>query len=233
MTRARTIRNFPKTGWRNRTARLLLAFRSKPARTDFPDYQTKTPLRLPFDGEWYVYWGGRSIAQNYHAKAPDQRFAYDFLMLRTGKSFSGSGDRNEDYYCFDQAVCAPGDALVVRAVDEVADNSPGEMNSRRPFGNFVILDHGQEEFSFLVHLKRGTVRVVSGDMVKSGAVIGHCGNSGRSSEPHLHFHLQNTSAPYRGAGLPAFFCHYIVKGKTIARAEPVAGQFIRHAGPYQ
>lgn len=57
------------------------------------DYQTKTPLRLPFDGEWFVFWGGRTVAQNYHAAYPDQRFAYDLLVMRDGKSHTGDGTR--------------------------------------------------------------------------------------------------------------------------------------------
>ena len=37
------------------------------AESRFLDYQTKAALRLPFEGGWSVYWGGRTIEQNYHA----------------------------------------------------------------------------------------------------------------------------------------------------------------------
>src|SRR5687768_6199381 len=52
----------------------------EPAPTDFADYKTKTHLRLPFDGEWFVFWGGRGREQNYHVISVDQRFAYDFVI---------------------------------------------------------------------------------------------------------------------------------------------------------
>ena len=53
------------------------------------EYQTKTALQLPFDGSWTVFWGGRTLAQNYHAAYPDQRFAYDFLVLKGDSSHQG------------------------------------------------------------------------------------------------------------------------------------------------
>ena len=223
------VRRFPKTGWRNRAARLLLSLRRRPAPTRFLNYQTKTVLRLPFDGEWYVYWGGRSVAQNRHCVAGDQRFAYDFLILKNGRSFHGTGEGNNDYYCFGKPVYAPGRGLVVSAVAELPDNLPGVMNAEQPLGNHVILDHGSGEFSFIAHLQQGSVSVQSNDRVEAGTLLGACGNSGNSSEPHLHFHLQTTPILFRGEGLPAFFCNYTIHEKSITRGEPIAGQTIRQA----
>ena len=227
MTHAQTIRNFPKTGWRNRLARRLNALKVRPALSNFLDYQTYTALQLPFAGEWYVYWGGRTIAQNRHAVARDQRFAYDFLILRGGRSFQGPGDHNENYFCFDQPISAPANGVVAGAGDEVPDNLPGSMNPKNPLGNYVIVDHGSSEFSFFAHFKHGSVHVRSGDAVKAGDLLGRCGNSGNSSEPHLHYHLQNTAAPFAGDGLPLFFVDYVVDGKLVKRGEPLAGQTVR------
>ena len=84
MTRAETIRKFPKSGWRNLLARHLAGMTKRPAPTEFLEYQTQTTLHLPFAGEWYVYWGGRSVAWNRHVVVRDQRFAYDFLILARG-----------------------------------------------------------------------------------------------------------------------------------------------------
>lgn len=229
MTRAEMIRRLPKTGWRNRMARLLFSLHKQSAPTLFAAYQTKTRLRLPFEGEWYVYWGGRSLARNKHAVASDQRFAYDFLIVKGRHSFAGTGERNEDYFCFGLPVVSPAPGVVARAIDGLPDNVPGEMNVEHPIGNHIILDHGNGEFSFLAHLKGGSLQVHAQERVASGAVVGHCGNSGNSSEPHLHFHLQNTGLPFRGEALPAFFCHYLWKGKIIARGEPIAGQTISPA----
>jgi hypothetical protein len=227
---AAAVRRFPKTGWRNRASRILLSLRRRAAPTRFLHYETKTILRLPFDEEWYVYWGGRSVAQNYHCITRDQRFAYDFLILKDGRSFRGTGESNNDYHCFGRPIYAPGGSFVVEAVGELPDNLPGAMNPRQPLGNHAILDHGNGEFSFIAHLQQGSVRVQPGSSVEAGTLIGACGNSGNSSEPHLHFHLQTTAVVFRGEGLPAFFCNYIVNGKRVTRGEPIAGQSIRHAG---
>jgi peptidase M23-like protein len=230
MTQAERIRNFPKTGWRNDLARHLAALTKRPAPSEFIGYQTQTGLRLPFAGEWYVYWGGRSLAQNRHAVARDQRFAYDFLILAPrcrGQSYRGTGESNTDYYCFGQSIYAPADGLVVKTENEVPDNTPGEMNPKAALGNYVTLDHGSEEFSFFAHFRQGTVAVRGGDRVRSGQLLAQCGNSGNSSEPHLHYHLQNTPVPFQGDGLPAFFVEYVADGKPMARGEPAARQTVR------
>jgi hypothetical protein len=222
------LRSLPKTGWKNRAARFLYSLSRKPAASEFLGYQTKTRLRLPFEDEWYVYWGGRSVAQNRHAVARDQRFAYDFLILKEGRSFVETGDTNEDYYCFGLPVVAPGAGVVVGVAGDLKENLPGIMSPQQPLGNHVILDHENGEFSFLAHLKKDSVRVTLGQQVAAGTLLGACGNSGNSSEPHLHFHLQTTSILFHGEGLPAFFRGYSAGGKIIARGEPMARQRIRH-----
>ncbi len=193
------------------------------------DYETRTPLRLPFAAgdAWTVFWGGREIEQNYHAAYLDQRFAYDFLMARDGTTHAGEGARNEDYFCFDRPVVAPGAGVVVAAGDGVPDNVPGEMNPRQPLGNHVVIDHGNGEFSFLAHFRRGTVAVEEGQRVEAGAPLGRCGNSGNSSEPHLHYHLQDAPEFQQGGrGLPSFFLDYRADGQPVARGEPVRGQVV-------
>jgi murein DD-endopeptidase MepM/ murein hydrolase activator NlpD len=228
MTSRRRIQDFPKTGWRNRLARSLLSLKKRPAATQYLDYQTQTALSLPFTGEWYVYWGGQSIAQNYHAAFRDQRFAYDFMILCNGRSHSGTGDNNADYFCFGQPVLAPGAGRVVGTGNEESDRRPGMMLTENPLGNHVIIDHGCREFSFLAHLRQGSVTVRSGDSVSQGQLIGECGNSGHSSESHLHYHLQTTAVPFYGDGLPVQFVNYVANGSAITRGEPVAGQNVRN-----
>jgi hypothetical protein len=194
------------------------------APSEYLEYETKTNLRLPFDGEWFVFWGGRTVEQNYHAASIDQRFAYDFLVVKDDVTHQGEGTTNEDYYCFGLEIVAPADGVVIEAVDGITDQTPGEMNPEQPLGNYIVLDHGNGEFSFLSHLQQGSVAVAEGDEVKAGDVLGRCGNSGNSSEPHLHYHLQTTATPFEGEGLPAQFEGYIADGKTVDRGEPVQGQ---------
>lgn len=203
---------------------------ASPAPSRYLDYRTKTRLRLPFQGRWFVFWGGRTIAENYHAASPDQRFAYDLLVVSDESTHGPGADRNEDYYCFGAPVLAPAGGTVVRVVGDVPDNVPGTMNEELPLGNHVVLDHGAGEFSFLAHLMQGSPTVHQGDEVAAGTVLGRCGNSGRSSEPHLHYHLQKTSTFGQGAGLPAQFVDYCAEGAPIARGEPRRGQTIAPAG---
>ncbi|HEX6369574.1 MAG TPA: M23 family metallopeptidase [Longimicrobium sp.] len=201
------------------------------APTQFLDYQTKTPLRLPFDGDWYVFWGGRTLEQNYHAAHADQRFAYDIIIRRDGSSHSGDGTALEQYYCWAQPILAPGAGTVVTALDTLPDQRPGMMDPANPPGNHVIVDHGNGEFSLLAHLRRGSVAVRPGQRVEQGQKLGECGNSGNTSEPHLHYHLQNAPVFGAGQGLPALFDGYVADGQPVERGEPVKGQTVRHGRP--
>lgn len=194
------------------------------AASEYLDYQTKTALRLPFDDEWTVYWGGRTVAQNYHAAHSDQRFAYDIVIVRDGSTHTGDGRSNSDYHCFGVPILAPGAGTVVVSRDGLADNAPGEIESPVPAGNHVVIDHGNGEFSFVAHLREGSVRVGEGDHVAQGDTLGLCGNSGRSSEPHLHYHLQTTPEFGAGEGLPAQFLDYLADGEPVVRGEPTQGQ---------
>jgi murein DD-endopeptidase MepM/ murein hydrolase activator NlpD len=185
------------------------------APTKFLDYQTKTQLHLPFQGAWKIVWGGHTLAENHHAWTHDQRFAYDI-------SKGGDGKRNQDYACFGQPLLAPAAGKIAEAVDGIADNVPGVMPTDAPCGNHVVIDHGNGEFSHLCHFQKGSLAVKLGASVAAGALLGRCGNSGHSSEPHLHYHLQNAA----GEGLPAQFLDYLADGKPVARGEPMRGQTV-------
>ena len=191
------------------------------------EYQTQSNLRLPFDGDWHVFWGGRNADQNIHVPNRAQRYAYDLVIYRAGKSHAGQGKRLEDYYCWNAPILAPADASVVAVVDGRADQVPGTMDKELLPGNHVILDLGNGEYAVLAHLKMGSILVKSGDRVQAGREIGRCGNSGNTSEPHLHFHLQNSARLGEGDGLPAPFTSYFADGKLVERGEPVRGQTIR------
>jgi murein DD-endopeptidase MepM/ murein hydrolase activator NlpD len=189
------------------------------------EYVPRTPLRLPFDGAWYVLWGGRTIVQNRHAAVRDQRFAYDFIVVQDDKSYRTNGHENADYLCFGQPVLAPGAGTIVTVVDGIEDNVPRAMNAGSLgsgiLGNHVVIAHGPNEFSFLAHFKNGSTRVQVGAQVEAGDPIGLCGNSGSSTEPHLHYHLQNTAAYAHGDGLPAHFRNYTSNGRFVESGEPI------------
>ena len=210
-----------------RISGMLVRPQPEVAPSRFLDYTTKTPLRLPFDGDWFVFWGGRTQAQNYHVVDQGQRFAYDLVVVRGGKTHEGDGKALEQYYCWGRPILAPGAGTVSTAVDGLPDQRIRESDRANPAGNHVIIDHGNGEFSLLGHLRNGSVAVKQGDRVQAGAKLGECGNSGNTSEPHLHYHLQNTATFGRGEGLPAQFQGYVADGQPVERGEPLAGQVIR------
>ena len=82
----------------------------------------------------------------------------------------------------------------------------------------------------LAHLKRGSIVVKVGDNVKRGQLLGKCGNSGNSSEPHLHYHLQNSPVLQDGLGIKCVFQKVVVtkNGKTETRTNfsPMKGEII-------
>lgn len=164
------------------------------------------PLALPFRGEWFTHWGGDTKEINHHHGVPSQNFAFDFLISDDkGSSFKGNGAANEDYYCFDKEILAPADGTVTDCITGVRDNPPGSMNPYSALGNAVFIRHARYEVSVLAHFKRGSIRVKVGDAVKKGDLLGRCGNSGNSSEPHLHYHLMNTTTIQDATGIKCFF----------------------------
>ncbi len=168
--------------------------------------RNETKLSLPFKGRWLVVWGGDTKEQNQHHDVPNQRFAFDLLGVdEQGNTKKGDGLVNEDYYAFGREILAPADGVVTDAIEGVRDNEPGSMNPYSALGNAVFIEHRKNEVSVIAHLKLGSVRVKLGDRVKKGQVVGLCGNSGNSSEPHLHFHLQNTAIIQNGMGIKCYF----------------------------
>lgn len=181
-------------------------------------------LRAPFRGRWLVFWGGDTREQNAHLDHPNQTGAFDFLGVGPdGKTSRGEGRSNEDFYAFGREVLAPADGEVTDVVSGVRDNAPGSMNQYSALGNAVVIRHSGQEYSVLAHLKLHSARVKPGDKVRAGQVVGLCGNSGNSSEPHLHYHLQNTPVIQDGTGVKAFFSG--LKGKT-APHSPAKGEIL-------
>jgi hypothetical protein len=201
---------------------------ANPAESKYLDYKDKTSFSFPLQGTWLIYQGGRSTYDNYHAAAPDQRFAYDIVGARDGKLYANNGDKAEDYFCFGQPVISPANGTVAVAIDQYDDNPLLKPIQANPaYGNSVVIDHGDGEFSMLAHLKRGSVKVKAGDKVKVGQELAQCGNSGNSPFPHLHYHVQTTSQWFKGEGLPIQFHDYVADGKPVSVGEPVRGQVVQ------
>ena len=190
------------------------------------DHQTQTVLDLPFRGEWFVVWGGRYIDDNYHAVSKSQRFAMDFVILENDETHGGDGSRLTDYYCYGQEVLAPGEGDVVWACDSLPDQEIGTRNAAQPIGNGIVIDHGNGEFSVLAHMQPGSLRVRVGDRVGPDTVVGLVGNSGNTTEPHIHYHLQDGRDVTEAEGLPVRFRSILVDGVETPWAELVRGQTV-------
>jgi murein DD-endopeptidase MepM/ murein hydrolase activator NlpD len=104
------------------------------------------------------------------------------------------------------------------------------MNPYSAVGNCVVIQHREGEVSVLAHLKRGSIVVKVGDNVKRGQLLGKCGNSGNSSEPHLHCHLQNSLVLQDGLGIKCVFQKVVVtkdgKTETLMNCSPMKGQTV-------
>ncbi len=187
-------------------------------------------LRLPFDGLWWAAVAPSPEIGNHHAAAQDQRHAFDFLIWRDGSTHRRDGRDNADYWAWAQPVRAPAAGTVVAAHDGVPDNRPGaETNTSEPAGNHVVIDLGHGEYAALAHFQTGSIRVAEGDRVSSGQLLGLVGNSGNSSEPHIHFHVQDAPGfdPGGPLGIPVRFDNYEADGIAQPRGTPSGGQFVR------
>lgn len=188
-----------------------------------------TKLSLPFKGEWDIVWGGDTKELNYHVESRAQKNAFDILIKNaSGKTYKTNGKTNEDYYAFGQQLFAPCAGEVVLATDGVNDNVPGVMNPARVTGNTVIIKTANGEFLLFAHFKQNSIIVKQGQQVKQGDALGLCGNSGNSSEPHLHFHIQNGEDMMGATGVKCFFDQIMVNGQLKTDYSPIQGEKIRN-----
>jgi hypothetical protein len=190
--------------------------------TEEKSERNKTKLILPFKDQWNVFWGGDTREDNYHVDYGSQKHAFDLLINdETGKSFKNDGKSNEDYYVFGKELIAPCDGEIVLAVDGIKDNVPKAMNPIYLLGNAVIIKTENNEYLVFAHLKQHSVSVKQGQIIKQGQILGLCGNSGNSSEPHLHFHIQNKEDLSVANGIKCYFDKIMVNGQIKNDYSPI------------
>jgi hypothetical protein len=186
-------------------------------------------MKLPFKGEWMVVWGGDTKELNYHVVSNAQKNAFDILIKGdNGKSFRTDGQKNEDYYAFGQELSAPSDGEIVLAVDGIKDNKPGEMNPMYALGNSVIIKTDKNEFLYFAHFKQFSIKVKEGQKVKQGQLLGLCGNSGNSSEAHVHFHIQDIENINTATGIKCYFDQLTVNGQPKTDYSPIQNDKIKN-----
>ena len=184
--------------------------------------RNSTKLILPFKDEWTVIWGGDTKELNYHVESEAQKNAFDIVITNNkGNSYKTDGKINDDYYAFGKELIAPCDGEVVLVVDGVKDNVPGILNPVYIPGNTVIIKTQNNEFLFFAHFKQHSIVVKQGQKIKQGQLLGLCGNSGNSSEPHLHFHIQNVEDMTSATGVKCYFDNIQVNGQTKTDYSPI------------
>jgi murein DD-endopeptidase MepM/ murein hydrolase activator NlpD len=164
-------------------------------------------IALPFDGIWGVTQGFDSGNTHIGYAA----FAIDFVPAQRidPRAPRQKPNRLGEFPCYGRPVLAPADGRVVWKRDGGPDHRPWTKVVQDP-GNFVIIDHGDAQYTELRHLKAGSVRPSVGEVVRRGQPIARCGNSGTSSTPHLHLGLLGSADPI--ATRPMRISHYEVRG---------------------
>lgn len=188
-------------------------------------YQQKTKLIFPIKGPGIVTQG---MWNNGGHSGYGNQFALDVTGLTANYAamLKDSEDLNA-YATWGREVIVPADGQVVYARNDVPDNAPGadpeSVFSKLPepmlagAGNAIVISHGNSEYSVLMHLQKGSVRVSKGQSVKAGDFVGLIGSSGDSFGPHLHFQLQTGPELFRHSSVPAAFEN--LKGVSLVRGK--------------
>jgi hypothetical protein len=138
-----------------------------------------------------------------------QRYAIDWIQLGDdGKSFTGDEHDNKSYHAWDQEIHAVADGKLVEVKDGIPENVPNsgklavQMTYDTLAGNHIIQQLSEDHYAAYAHLRPGTIKVKVGDTVHAGDVLAHLGNTGNSSEPHLHFQVCDAPSFPASEGLP-------------------------------
>lgn len=153
--------------------------------------ETTLKYAVPTTDCYEVFWGGDNELYNYHYLYPHQRYAIDLVIKENHKTYKNQGKVNTDYFCFGKDIIAPANGTVEKVVNGVQDNSIGSMNESQFLGNYIVIKHAENEYSLIAHLQQYSIIVNEGQNVKYGDIIGKVGNSGNSTEPHIHFQVMN------------------------------------------
>jgi hypothetical protein len=186
-------------------------------------------ISAPLVGEDWVAGNGPSntsvhrrslIPINGHAYIA-QRFAIDWVQAYPdGKMYKGDPSDNKNYRAYGAEIHAVADGVVTQVGDGIPQNTPGAKSLAVPItletvgGNHVIMEIGNGLFAFYAHMQPGSLRVKVGDKVRRGQVLGLLGNTGNSSEPHLHFQICSANSELGSEGLPYAFASFEVQGKA-------------------
>jgi murein DD-endopeptidase MepM/ murein hydrolase activator NlpD len=187
-------------------------------------------LDLPFRGRWLARNSPARRVPSHGTDAFGVTYAIDFIAVdgrgrsapRTWRTLL-SVEAPQLFRGFGQPILAPAAGTVVIAHDGEPDHAarrsqlallPYALGQPRRVragvaaiaGNHVVLALGPGgPFVLLAHLRRGSVRAHPGRSVRSGDQLGECGNSGNSTQPHVHVQVTDSTHWPTARGLPLAF----------------------------
>jgi murein DD-endopeptidase MepM/ murein hydrolase activator NlpD len=169
-----------------------------------------------------------------------QRYAIDWVRYRLvdgiGTTWSGPEDKNSSYVCYDAPIYSMTPGKVIEVLDGIPENVPHsgkiaiDVNFLNAGGNHVVVDIGYGLYALYAHMRPATLKVKVGDEVNPGYILGHLGNSGNSTEPHLHAHIVDRPSFLAGQGVPYEFDHFEATGATQYVAKPHDRMFFKGIG---
>jgi hypothetical protein len=197
-------------------------------RLGWPPRREPVAVAAPVVGRWRAVNSPADRVPSHGMHAYAQTYAIDLVGEPMGSprpswSWWPLARRPAEFPGFGAPVLAPAPGVVVDAEDRARDHwsrtslpallyllvesvvrelgGPGRL-----FGNRVVIEIGEGLYAVLAHLRRGSIRVQPGDMVATGDHIADCGNSGNSTEPHVHFQLMDHANVLLADGIPFSFC---------------------------
>lgn len=201
------------------------------------------PILPPSDGEWTALSSPATRVPSHGTHQFAQTWAIDLVHTppdRPSPAFGGlrRSMAPEEFPSFGKPVYAGGDGRVVLVRDAAADHRSrnswlllplfllesfgrGLLGARFVFGNVIVIELDAGGFQAIAHLRQGSARVAVGDRVAAGDVVAECGNSGSSTEPHLHVQLMDGPDLRRAVGLPLAFIGSSVPARGMSAHWPV------------
>ena len=194
----------------------------------FSIYQPLSPgitLQSPFQESWYVVQGGNSPLINHHYFVGSQKYALDLIVSEDGTLPLEQVRDLAEYQSFDRDLFSPVDGKIVEMRNDLPDLPIGEFDRQNIAGNYIIIQTKDNFYILLAHLKQESIVVAAGDTVKAGEKIGKCGNSGNTSQPHLHLQAMTQPDFLSGESQPVPISFKIddTEPQTYRRNEVLAG----------
>lgn len=192
-----------------------------------------TPISLPFTGRWVTQNSPARRVPSHGTDLWGERYAIDFVAVdERGRTADRSDWRTlldtepaERFFAFGRPILAPADGTVVVAHDGEVDHAarrsqlalvPYMLGQRERLrqgvgavaGNHVVIALPGGDFVAVVHLREGSLRVAAGDTVATGQPLAECGNSGNSTQPHVHVQVMDGADASRARGMPVAFTRF-------------------------